>query len=129
LQEPEVYEALVAHTYGNELRMVMTYTWNQPYCQALAWDRIEHNGSTTLSVMVPNSANVTSYGVRARDGDNGKAWSTCAKTPCRDPGPGELDYEIKGVNDSTGKMKGFKAHIKNGNSQHVRNVELFIDYK
>jgi hypothetical protein len=83
--------------------------------------------------MVPINATIVDYGVRARDGDNGAQWGTCDKSPqrhCKDPGPGELDLSsLKEVEDVDKQMKGFVVEIKNGNSQHARNVELFIDYK
>ena len=125
--------AIVAHTYGPHLRIRMHYSWNLPYCQSLVWDRLDHNRGDTIAAMVPSSATIVGYGIRARDGDNGARWETCDKSPerhCKDPGPGELNLTIlKAVDDVDGQMKGFVVNIYNGNSQHTRNVELFINYK
>ena len=69
--------------FGPGERIEVDYTWNQSYCQSLAWSRMEHNQTRTFSVMVPKDATILEHGVKVRDGNDGSRGINviCKKTP------------------------------------------------
>jgi len=142
-KEPTVAIAVVAgsgaqYQFGEGERIEVDYTWNHSYCQSLAWFRMEHNQTRTLSVMVPKDATILERGVKVRDGNDGSSWHTCdLKKNSSCEGMGEIDYlPITNVADNmltslggTRTAMGYQVTIKNGSSCCVRNVEFYVNYK
>jgi len=88
--------------FGPGERIEVDYTWNQSYCQSLAWSRMEHNQTRTFSVMVPKDATILEHGVKVRDGNDGSSWHKCdLQKDASCEGMGEISYlPIKDVTDN-----------------------------
>jgi hypothetical protein len=116
---------------ATEFRMVLSYQWDQIYCRAMAWNRVESGRSTTFQIGVPIGSTYNLVGQLARDGDNGQPWHSCAASvhhtqDCDPPSHVAFDAPIPFV-DQSGTVSAVRVLAYNG-SPKVRNVIVYIDF-
>jgi hypothetical protein len=132
--EPNVKRAyiasyLVLDNVATDLRLSIEYSWDKPYCEALAWNRLEHNFAwPAIRLMVPAGVKITGFGARVRDGNNGATWVECSTNGTQCPFP-EFQYDkFQPVQDVAHSMQGYETGTYNGSSCCVRNAEVWVRY-
>lgn len=133
--EPNVQRAYIGtiqslDNVAMSFRYSIKYSWNKPYCEALAWNRMEHNtGWPVIRVMVPAKAKITGFGGRVRDGDNGAQWFECPTNGTICPIPEFMYEKFVRVEDAGHSMQGYQTTTLNGSSARVRNAEVWVRYE